>query len=178
MVKKDLKNSKNLDLLHCLLENPTQSINKIAEKINMYRRTVLRKKKELEDSHVIWGYTAVIDERKLDRALYIAIFKLRPISSKKLPDLVTRRLTTGASSELGVRLVDVLYTTGMYACILKFSAPDHTTATRYFETLRAVYKDYFLEEPLLFEVDFPLVRQGKLNPELEKVYDFVPKIGD
>ncbi len=175
---KDLKNNKILDLLRCLLENPAQSINKIAEKINMYRRTVLHKKKELEDNHVIWGYTAVIDERKLDRALYVAIFKLRPISSKKLPDLVIRRLTTEASSKLGVWLEDVLYTTDMYACILKFSAPNHTTATRYFETLRAVYKDFFLEEPLLFKVDFPLVRQGKMNPELEKLYDFVPKIED
>jgi len=178
MTKKDSKSSKKLDLVNCLMENPTQSISKIAEKINMYRRTVWQKKKELEEDHTIWGYTAVIDESKLDHMLYVAIFKLKPILSKKFPYLVIQRLTTEAPSKMGVRLIDVLFTTGSYTSILKFSAQNQKSAKEYFETLRAVYNDYFLEGPLLFEVDFPLVKGGKLNPELEKLYDFVPKIRD
>ena len=178
MVKKDLKNSKNLDLLHCLLENPTQSINKIAEKINMYRRTVLRKKKELEDSHVIWGYTAVIDESKIGYALYVALFRIKPILSKEFADLIIKRLTTGAPNKEGVRIIDILYANGYHDVIIKFSAPNHETARRYYETLRSAYSNYFLEDPLLSDVNFSLVKEGKLNPELEKLYDFVPKIKD
>ena len=98
--------------------------------------------------------------------------------SKKFPDLVIHRLTTDAPSKIGVRLIDVLFTTGEYACIIRFSAQDHITAKRYYETIRAIYKDYFLEDPLLLEVDFPLIKGQKLNPELEKLYDFLPKIGD
>ena len=110
--------------------------------------------------------------------LYVAIFKLKPILSEKFPYLVIQRLTTEAPSKMGVRLIDVLFKTGSYTSILKFSAQNQKSAKEYFETLRAVYNDYFLEGPLLFEVDFPLVKGGKLNPELEKLYDFVPKIRD
>jgi len=31
---------------------------------------------------------------------------------------------------------------------------------------------------LLCDVNFSLVRMGKMNPELEKLYDFIPKIED
>jgi len=176
VVKKDSKSSKKLDLLNCLMENPTQSISKIAEKTNMYRRTVWQKKKELEEDHTIWGYTTIIDESKLNFVSFIALFKIKPLLSKKFPDLIINRLTTDAPSKIGVRLIDVLFTTGEYACVIRFSAQDHITAKRYYETLRAIYNDYFLGDPLLFEVDFPLVMGGKLNPEIEKLYDFLPKI--
>ncbi len=173
---KNLKNNKNLELLHCLLENPIQSINKIAEKINMYRRTVLRKKKELEDNHVIWGYTAVIDEGKIGQVFYVALFRIKPILSKGFADLIIKRLTTETPSKEGVRIIDILYVNGYHDVIIKFSAPNHGTASMYYETLRSTYNDYFLEDPLLSDVNFALVKEGKLNPELEKLYDFVPKI--
>jgi len=175
MTKKDSKSNKKLKLVNCLMENSIQSISKIAEKTNMYRRTVWQKKKELEDDHTIWGYTTVIDESKLDLILYVAIFKIKPISSKKFPDLVIHKLTTEIPSKLGVRLIDVLFTTGTYTCILKFSSQNQKSAKGYFETLRVVFNDYFLDDPLLLEVDFPLVQCGKLNPELHKIYDLVPK---
>jgi len=177
MTKKDSKSSRKLELLKCLLEDPTRSVGKIAEKINMYRRTIWQKKKELEADHIIWGYTAVIDEGKIGHVLYIALFRIKPIS-KAFVDLTIKRLTTGAASNEGVRVIDVLYINGYYDVIIRFSAPDHTTARRYYETLRSVYSDYFLGESLLCDVNFSMVRMGKLNPELEKLYDFVPKIRD
>ena len=174
MVKIDSKSDKKLDLLNCLMENPTLSISKTAEKINMYRRTVWQKKKELEKDYSIWGYTAVIDEGKIGHVLYIALFRIKPIS-KAFVDLIIKRLTTGAPSKEGVRAIDILYINGYYDVIIRFSAPDHATARRYYETLRSVYSDYFLEDHLLCDVNFSLVRMGKLNPELEKLYDFVPE---
>jgi len=175
MVKKDSKSSKKLDLLNCLIEDAAQSISKIAEKVNMYRRTVWQKKKELEEDHIIWGYTAVIDESKIGRGLYMALFKIKPIS-KAFADLIIKRLTEEKPSKEGVRVIDVLYINGYYDVIIRFSAPDHATARMYYETLRSVYKEYFLEDHLLCDVNFSLVRMGKVNPKLEKLYDFVPKI--
>ena len=172
MVKNNLKRA----VLKCLLEDPTRSVNKLAKKFDTYRRRVWRKKKELEDDHVIWGYTAVIDESKIGQVLYIALFRIKPILSKGFVDLVIERLATGAPSKDGVRAIDVLYINGYYDVIVRFSAPDHTTARRYYETLRSVYSDYFLEESSLCDVNFSMVRMGKLNPELEKLYDFVPKV--
>lgn len=177
MVKKDIKSGRKLDLVNCLMENSDQSISKIAEKTNMYRRTVWQKKKELEEDHTIWGYTAVINESKLNHVLYIAQFRIKPISNAFV-DLIIRRLTTGAPSKEGVRVIDIFYMNGEYDVIIKFSAPDNITARKYYEKLRAVYKDFFRGDPSLSDMNFPLVKGGKLNPELERLYDYVPEINN
>ena len=147
MVKKDLKSSKKLDLLNCLLENPTQSICKIAEKTNMYRRTVRLKKRELEEDRTIWGYKAVIDESKIGHVLYVALFGIKPILSREFADLIIERLSAEAPSIEGIRLIDILYINGYYDVIIRFSASDHATARMYHETLRSIYNEYFLEKP-------------------------------
>lgn len=171
-----VKNNLKMELLEHLLEDPTRSISKIAEKSNMYRRTVWRKKRELEEDHTIWGYTTVIDESKLGQVLYVALFRIKPILSREFADLIIERLTTRAPSNEGVRVIDILYINGFYDIVIKFSAPDHATARMYYETLRSIYNEYFLEDPLLCDVNFSLVRMGKVNPELEKLYDFIPKV--
>lgn len=175
MVKKNRKSNKKLELLNCLFEDPTRSVSKTAEMIGTYERMVWQKKKELESDHTIWGYTVVIDESKVNHVLYEALFKIKPMS-KSFVDLIIERLASEAPVKEGVRLIDVFYTTGDYACIVRFSAPDSATAKVYYETLRIVYEDFFLEEPLLLEINFPLVRAGKVNPEIENLYDFLPKV--
>lgn len=170
MVKSNLK----MELLKHLLEDPTRSVNKLAKKLGTYRKRALRRKKELEADHVIWGYTAVVNESKLNHVLYLAQFKIQPIS-KAFVDLIIKRLTTGAPSKEGVRVIDIFYMNGDYDVIIKFSAPDHTTARKYYENLRNTYKDFFRGDPSLSDVNFPLVKDGKVNPELEKLYDFVPE---
>lgn len=162
-----------MDLLKYLLDDPAISINKLAEKLGIYWRTADKKKKDLEDDHVIWGYTTVADEQKLGRVIYLALFKLKPIT-KDLPDLIIKKLTERKDRESGIRLINILYTQGAYGCILMFSAPDRAAAKMYYETIRVVFRDHFFD-PLLLDVNFSLLREGKLNPELTKLYDFIPE---
>lgn len=164
MVKKDLK------LLKYLLDDPVISVSKLAEKLGIHRRTVNIKKKELENDHVIWGYTTIVDEQKIDRVIYLALFKLKPIT-RSLPDLIIKKLTERKDRENGIRLINIFYTHGAYGCILMFSAPDHATAKMYYETIRVVFRDY-LFDPSLLDVNFSLFREGKLNPELKKIHNF------
>ena len=168
------KNNLKMELLKYLLEDPTLTVNKIAEKLGTYRKRVLRRKKELEADHAIWGYTTVIDDSKVNHILYVAQFKTKPIS-KAFADLIIERLTTGAPSEEGVRIIDVFYTNGEYDCLIKFSAPDRATARKYYENLRVIYKEFFRGDPSLSDVNFPIVKDGKLNPEVEKIYDLLPR---
>lgn len=163
MGKKDLKSNIKLKVLECLLKDPVITVNKLAKKLGTYRQMVDKEKKELEDDHVIWGYTAVIDESKIGQVIYIALFRIKPILSKGFVDLVIERLATGAPSKEGVRTIDVLYINGCYDVIVRFSAPDHKTARRHYETLRSVYSDYFLEESLLCDVNFSMVRMGMMS---------------
>jgi len=175
MVEKNLKSSRKLDIVNCLLEDPAQGMSKIAEKTSMHRRTAWQIQKELEKDTTIWGYTAVIDEQKLNRVIYVLQFQTKPFT-KDFADLILKRLTAGEPMKAGVRILDIYFMNGSYDVFIKFSAPDHATARRYYETLRGVYKDHFLETPLVSDVNFSLVQGGKLNPELKKLYDLVPKI--
>ena len=170
MVKHKLK----MDLLKKLLDDPTRSTRKTAEMIGTYDRGVWQRKKELEADHTIWGYTTVVDEQKLGRVVYLALFKLKPIT-RSLPDLIVEKLIERKDRESDIRLINILYTHGGYGCILMFSAPDHATAKMYYETIRVIFHDHFFD-PLLLDVNFSLLREGKLNPELKRIYDFVPKI--
>jgi len=175
LVKKDLESSRKLDLVNCLLEDPTQGMSKIAEKTKMHRRTAWQIQKDLEKDTTIWGYTAIIDEQKINHVLYVLQFRTKHLT-KYFADLIIQRLTTGEPMEQGVRILDIYFMNGPYDVFIKFSAPDHATARNYYETLRSVYKDHFLETPLVSDVNFSLVQAGKLNPELKKIYGLVPKI--
>ena len=73
-----------------------------------------------------------------------------------------------------IRIIDVFYTNGDYATVIIFSAPDHKIARMYYESLRIVYTDFFVGDSILVDVNFSLVKDGKLNPEIERLNDFIP----
>ncbi len=169
------KNNLKMELLKHLLEDPTRTVNKLAKTLSTYRKRVLQKKKELEAGHVIWGYTAVVDERKINHVLYIVQFRTQSLS-KAFADRVINRLRTGSPEKNGVRVIDVFFVDGEYDCFIKFSAPDSITARNYYENLRITYKNFFRGNPSMSNVIFPLVKDGKLNPEIERLYDLIPRI--
>ena len=133
------------------------------------------RKKELEADHVVWGYTAVVNENKLNHIIYLAQFRIQPIS-KAFVDLLIKRLTTGAPDKMKIRIIDIFYVEGEYDCFIKFSAPDSITARKYYEKLRVTYKDFFRGDPSLSSVIFPIAKDSKLNPEIDKLYEFVPEV--
>lgn len=174
MVKEESKSKKQYeDILQFLLEDPTRSDREIGKKMNSYRQMVWRKKKELEENNVIWGYTAVVNEGGLNHVVYLMLLKSKPMS-RGLADLLIRRLSRDEPRKQNVRVIDMFYLNGEYDWVLQFSAPDHATARRYYDTIRLLYDEYLLEKPVMVDVNFCLVSEGKINPELEKLYDFVP----
>ena len=168
---KQLKQNKT-DVLDHLLDDPTESIRNIAKKMNSYRQKVWREKKKLEDEHVIWGYTAVIDESKLNHVSYMVLMKTKPMS-RELADLMAHGLLKGEAHKQNVRLLNLCRVNGEYDWIMRFSAPDHATARRYYDTLRLFYDEYLLEKPVMVDMCFCLVAEGKRNPEIKRLHDFV-----
>lgn len=156
-----------------MLDDPTRSTREIAKELKCHRQRVWRKKKELEEEKVIWGYTAVIDDTKLKYGLYQLMIKCKPMTQKLVETLI-KRIVGGESKKQNVIVKDMLYVNGEYDFILCFSAPDHTTARRYYNAVRIAYQKYLLEKPVMVNVDFPLIREGKINPELKKLYELVP----
>jgi DNA-binding Lrp family transcriptional regulator len=176
MSKKTSKSNKNIynnEILHALLEDPTKSSRIIAKELKSYRQKIWREKKKLEEEHIIWGYTAVIDERKLNHVSYVMLLKMKPMS-KELVDLMLKRLYEKAQEKQNVRLRDFWIVNGVYDWVLRFSAPDDYSARRYYDTIRLLYDEYLLEKPVMIDISFCLVSEGKVNPELEKMREFIP----
>jgi DNA-binding Lrp family transcriptional regulator len=174
-IKSDVFNSGSRDktVLDCLIEDPTRSVRDIAKELRSYRQKVWRIKTKMEKENLIWGYTAVVDETKMNNVVYIALLKLKPMN-EELANLMIQRMEKGEPQKQKIRLTDVLYVNGEYDLMVKFSAPDHATARRYYNSLRLVYSDFLLEKPVIIDVNFSLVREGKMNPEIKRLHEFVP----
>ena len=160
-------------LITYLLRDPTDSVREMSTALRTNRQRIWRQRRALEEEHVIWGYSAIVNEAKLGHVLYLVMMKLRPMD-RALVDLITRRLRTGEPYRQDVRLINLLYVNGEYDLVVTFSAPDHVTARRYFDSLRVSYQDFLLEKPSIVDVNFSLIRQGKTNPELHRLEEFIP----
>lgn len=163
------------DVLESLIEDPTRSAREIANKLGSYRQRIWRKKRRLEEDNVIWGYTAIVDDNKMNHVLYIVLLKLKPMSSE-LANLIVQRMIKDKPRRENVRLINSLYLNGEYDWIVMFSAPNHAMARRYYDSLRLSYEEYLIEKPVIVDVNFSVVREGKVNPKIEELHDFVPRL--
>ena len=163
----------NDEVLQCFVKDPTKSIKEIAEKLNSYRQKIWRRKKKMEEENIIWGYTTIINESKLHNVMYLILMKMKPMS-KELCDMLIQRNVKRIPEKQQVRLLNVLYINGAFDLIIMFIAPNHATARRYYDSLRISYEPFLLEKPVIVDVNFRLIREGKVNPEIESLYDFVP----
>jgi DNA-binding Lrp family transcriptional regulator len=160
-------------VLLSLLENPTLSDSEIASTTDIYRQKIWVEKKRLEKENVIWGYTAVIDESKLDRMEYIFLSKNVAMCEEYLKRLKEDR--DGENWEqYGVRIINMLYLNGEYDLLLHFSVPDTRTAKRFYEYMRQTYDEFCLEKPLMVEVSLPLWKEGKMTPIPDGLRSFLP----
>jgi DNA-binding Lrp family transcriptional regulator len=160
-------------ILECFLEDPTRSLRDIAKELESYRQKVWREKRKLEKENIIWGYTAVIDESKFNHVLYVVLLKMKPMN-KELAELIITRKIKEEPKKQKIHLINVLYVNGEYDWMIMFSAPDHAIARRYYDSLRIAYHDYLLEKPVIIDINFSLVREGKVNPEIQKLNEYVP----
>lgn len=173
--EKGTKKLRDSEIIKWLLDDPTRSLNMMAKELNIYRQTLWRRKKKLEEDKVIWGYTAVIDETRMNNVVFLILMKMKP-TTRGLADLIYKRVVSDEISKSKIRLIDAFHVNGEYDWVLRVAAPDHATARRYYDALRVIYEDYLIEKPVMIDVNFILMAEGKRNPHTEKIYDFVPQI--
>lgn len=94
--------------------------------------------------------------------------------SKEMVDTLVKRISRDEPRKQNIRLKNMCYVNGEYDWVMRFSAPDHATARKYYETLRLLYSDYLQEKPIMVDINICLVSEGKKNPDLFDLYDYVP----
>ncbi|MGF3553771.1 MAG: Lrp/AsnC family transcriptional regulator, partial [Thermoplasmatota archaeon] len=108
-----------------LLTNANKSINEIAKSCGFSRQKVWRIIKKLEKNNTIWGYTAVIDEEKQNKKIYILLIKRssKPLD-KDLVEIIIRKDFSKKVAKLGIKIMNSMYTNGAYDWVIYFYAND------------------------------------------------------
>ncbi len=172
MNKRNTTLFKSNKILDELLIDARQGIQKIAEKYKTYRQRVWREIKRMEENKTIWGYTAVVDEEKMGWKLFMIFMKMKPLTIEQVKEQIERH-KQDVPGKLAVRLIDAYYVNGTYDWIVIFAAENWTTARKYYDNIRKEYESSLLEKPEMDDVIFSTIRWGKINPQIERLYDFV-----
>lgn len=160
-------------ILNELRKNANISINVIGNNLNFSRQKVWRIIKQLEDEHIIWGYTAIVNEEKKGFTHYYILIKrtLHPIDKKLIDLIVSRKLET-LVPEVNVVVEHSYYTHGSYDWIISFKTDNIKNAKLFCEILNKTYQGYIKSYDLI-QIMFPIRVQGILNPEAEKLNQFL-----
>ena len=160
-------------ILKELKKNANRSVNEIAERCGFSRQKVWRIIRRLEKDKTIWGYTAVTDDEKKGLSSYIVLIKrtTRP-TDKKLVDLIISRKLEDIIQGTKVFIDTTMYIHGEYDWVICFKAENLKTAKIFCDVLLKTYLLYIKEIKLL-EVLFPIRVQGILNPDYEKLNEFI-----
>jgi len=159
-------------IINELKKNANKSINDIARTCGFSRQKVWRAIKKMEDNHIIWGYTALVDEEKFGKKSYILLIKRsKQPMTKEILDKISRKDFMKRIEKLGIESSYHLFINGDYDWIVCFNAADILIAKRYLEELLRTYEGY-VSEIRLQEVMFSAQRCGIINPDIEKIKDF------
>jgi len=168
-IKKDEKK-----IISELLQNSNKSINEIAKSSNFSRQKVWRIIKNLEKNNTIWGYTATIDEEKIDKKSYIILIKRTnsPIEKKVIDSIVNRDMEEKANL-IGIDIKSSVYTNGIYDWVICFEADNIKNAKKFCESLTREFSG-FIQDLHLIDKMFSVKKCGIKNPnvnELRKLFD-------
>ena len=164
-------NEDDKKFLKVLQKNSGDSIENIAKRCGFSRQKVWRIKKRLEKNKTIWGYSAIVDDEKLDRTRYMMLVKR---SSQPVGDAINKitNLTMHKKGkEIGIDILSVGYMHGEYDVVIVFMADGIKNAKKFKEILISEAPN-LIRKLNLMECVFLLRDGGITNPEIEKMREF------
>jgi len=164
---KKIEEDKNKIILE-LRNNSRQSPHEIAKKLGFSRQKVWKIIKELEKENIIWGYTAIVDDR--ERSIYFAVSKLKAPIYDNI-DKIIENVKKDTESKHNIGLMGSFYINGIYDWLIAFTAETLLDAKKFCTHVQKEHVDY-IERIELMETIFPLIKFGKINPNIEKLKEF------
>jgi len=156
-----------------LQKNAKESIDVIAKNCGYSRQKVWRIINRLEENKTIWGYAAVVNEEKQGLKSYMILIKRTtlPLDEKLADKIITRQLENSAS-KIDIKIEHSMFTHGTFDWVICFEAKDVKQAKKFCEVVNEIYWGYIAELHMM-ETLFPIRRQGILNPEIQKLKEFL-----
>jgi DNA-binding Lrp family transcriptional regulator len=170
--KKEI-NSNDKKILDAMMRNARQPSIELSKKTKLSRQTVQKTIQRLEKEHVIWGYPVIVDEEKKGFSNYLVLIKrtAKPIDDKLVDKDIGEKIEEKALN-IGVKIENSLYCHGSYDWIISIMATDIKHAKKFTEQIKNVYGEYIAEVQLL-DILFFVKKQGILNPDVDKLKEFV-----
>ena len=173
-----IKNSKEqkedeMRILAEITKNSNASINTIAKHCGFSRQKVWRIIKQLEAENLIWGYTAIIDEKKIGLTHFMLMIKrtigepgeatVDKIISRKIEDLIEK---------LGIIIESSFYVHGEYDWVITFTSVDIKHAKQIYDSLITLYPGVIKKITIMQTLMF-IRKQCILNPDKKDLRDFL-----
>ncbi len=160
-------------LLSELIKNAKANIETIAEHCGLSRQKTKRLIKQLEATKLIWGYTAVFDEKKIGQNHFVLMAKKSSmeIDEKTVDSIISRNIEKRAV-KLGIDIESSFYVHGEYDWVLTCTAENILEAKKFSEELIRQFPGLF-EKITIMQTMMFIRKQYILNPEKEKLKDFL-----
>ncbi len=155
-------------ILRELQKNSKENIDKIAKRCGFSRQKVWRVIKRLEKNKTIWGYSAIVDNEKVDLTHYTMLVKrtIVPVD-EKLRNMISKEELDEYFPELNITLEDCLYVNGKYDWIISFTAPGIKEMKKFCEKLLRKFSEHMGAYDVL-ETIGTIEKQGIKNPSIKE----------
>jgi DNA-binding Lrp family transcriptional regulator len=159
-------------IINELEKNGRRSMDQIAENCGFSRQKVWRIINALEKNKTIWGYTAIVNDDKINRKKFVILIKKSTDPIKKTLDKTIQLTMQNKAKKIGINIGYSMYLHGDYDWLFIFSAQDLVHAKRFSDILMTEYPDSIREVKLL-EGIFQVQKAGIINPDLDELKDIL-----
>ena len=160
-------------ILFELLTNAKENIETIAKNCGFSRQKVWRVIKQMEENQMIWGYTAVFDEKKIGMNHFILMLKR---TSKPLKEGTSEKIISRRGEDILRKLGGIIETSafvhGDYDWFVTFTAEDIIQAKKYSDALTQLHPGE-IEKATLIQTLLFIKKQYILNPDRTNLKDFI-----
>lgn len=175
MVKnsKEQKQEDEMRILTELTKNSNESIDTIAKHCGFSRQKVCRSIKQLEAKNLIWGYTAIFDEKKTGLNHFLLMIKrtMRQPGEATVDKIISRKLED-LIKKLGIAIESSFYVHGEYDWVITFTSTDIKHAKQIYDSLITLYPGV-IEKITIMQTLMFIRKQYILNPDKKNLRDFL-----
>ncbi len=170
---KDRERVNETMILNEMRKNAKMSIESIAKTCGISRQKVYRIIKHLEETHTIWGYTAVTDAGKQRSDKFICLIKRtnKPVSRGTAESIAWNRLEY-IYTDLGISIESSHYLHGEYDWAIIFTAEDLRHAKKFGDRLMQNYPG-LIKKLNLMQILFSSKDHYVYNPNPDNVSTFL-----
>ena len=156
-----------------LVKNADKNIETIAKHVGFSKQKTWRIIKRLEAKELIWGYTAIFNENKMELKHFMLLIKrsMKRVEQTTVNKIVSRKLED-IVKEIDITIESSSYVHGEYDWIITFTARDIIQAKKFSDSL-ITWHPGVIEKILILETLMFIKKHYILNPEKDKLEDFI-----